>query len=254
MMPRRLSTAALLLACLPTVVYGFVVPSHVGPITGSAHRLKSPPPSITRSNVFPISGDVDPAHIVPDATAIMTSTCSILTADETGGGALDIVKNIALAIVVIGGVLAGLAYVFATWMIPQAAKQLEAQTKEVDPALWREYEQKLEPGENLSMRPELMQELGDKVRERITAKYEAAVEQRKAEAKTASAAADVVAPTVSSSSSSSSTYSDIVDATIISKEESKRDSIHTRVLYYCTLSITMELHSLTPEYYFYPHL
>jgi hypothetical protein len=224
MMPRRLSTAALLLlACLPTIVYGFVVPSHIGPITGSAHRQKSPPPSITRFNVFPITGDVDPAHIVPDATAIMTSTCSILTADETGGGALDIVKNIALAIVVIGGVLAGLAYVFATWMIPQAAKQLEAQTKEVDPALWREYEKKLEPGENLSMRPELMQELGNKVRERIIENYEAAVESQ-AQAKTASAAADVVVPTVSSgSSSSSSTTSDIVDATIISKEESKRD-------------------------------
>jgi hypothetical protein len=223
MMPRRLSTAALLLlACLPTVVYGFVVPSHIRPITGGAqHRHKSPPPSITRSNVFSLNGDVDPALIVPDATAIMTSTCSILTADETGG-ALDIVKNIALAIVVIGGVLAGLAYVFATWMIPQAAKQLEAQTKEVDPALWREYEQKLEPGENLSMRPELMQELGNKVRERIIENYEAAVESQ-AQAKTATSAAAEDVPTVSSSSSSSSTTSDIVDATIISKEESKRD-------------------------------
>jgi hypothetical protein len=220
MMPRRLSTAAaLLLAFLPTFVYAFVVPSHVGPIAGSAHRQKSPPASITRTHVFPDSGDVH-AHVVPDATAIMTSTCSILTADETGG-ALDIVKNIVVAIVVIGGVFFGLSYIVATWLFPQAAKQLEAQTKEIDPALWREYEQKLAPGEDLSMRPELMQELGTKVREQIMAKFDDAVE-RNAQAKTAtSTAAENATPTVSSSSSSST--GDIVDATIISKEESKRD-------------------------------
>mmetsp|Transcript_14071 Transcript_14071/g.18492 ORF Transcript_14071/g.18492 Transcript_14071/m.18492 type:complete len:192 (+) Transcript_14071:63-638(+) len=68
-----------------------------------------------------------------------------------------------VAIVVTGLVFgaAGLTYIFASFLIPKAAEQLERETKEMAPELWAEYEAKLEPGQVLAMRPDLMQELGN---------------------------------------------------------------------------------------------
>jgi hypothetical protein len=232
-MSPHLSSIALFGACLPTVLHGFVVRSHVVGTTtfwtgGGVAGAAPPSPSLAFSpNPWAIidHGDV---HFIPDATSmILTSSAasSIMTADESGG-ALDIVKNIALAIVVIGGVLAALAYLFATYLIPQAAKQLEAQAKEVDPELWREYQRKMEPGESLVMRPDLMQELGVKVREKIIAKFDAAVQERQKEEeaeKAGSSSSGVSTPSSSSSSSSGNNNNDgIMDATIISKEESRK--------------------------------
>ena len=38
--------------------------------------------------------------------------------------------------------------------------------------MWQEYEKKLEAGETLAMRPDLMQELGNKVQAKALAKFE----------------------------------------------------------------------------------
>lgn len=89
-------------------------------------------------------------HLLPQS--------SILTA--------DLVETATNVLVGIGGVvvvLAVLTFTIATYIVPTAARQIEDLAKELDPELWREYEQKLEPGETLVMRPELMQELGTKV-------------------------------------------------------------------------------------------
>jgi hypothetical protein len=237
MPPHLSSSIALFGACLPTVLHGFVVArSHVVGTTtfwtGGAAALpkllwQEAPPS-TSLALSPNPWAIVDHGDVPYATSmIMTSSAasSILTADESGG-ALDIVKNIALAIVVIGGVLAAVAYLFATYLIPQAAKQLEAQAKEVDPELWREYQRKMEPGESLVMRPDLMQELGVKVREKIIAKFDAAVQERQKEeeeaAKAGSSSSSSSSSGVSSPSSSSNNNDGIMDATIISKEDSRK--------------------------------
>ena len=88
---------------------------------------------------------------------------------------VDTVKNIAIAVGGIIAVLAAFAILFSTFIIPAAADQIEKQAKELDPAMWQEYEQKLEPGETLAMRPDLMQELGNKVQ----AKAFTEIEKRK---------------------------------------------------------------------------
>lgn len=83
---------------------------------------------------------------------------SILTA--------DLVETATNVLVGIGGVvvlLTVLTFAITTYIVPTAARQIEDLAKQLDPELWREYEQKLEPGETLVMRPELMQELGTKV-------------------------------------------------------------------------------------------
>lgn len=80
---------------------------------------------------------------------------SIATSDALG--------NIAIGL---GGVIAFfllLALFFVNFVVPQAAKELEQQTKALDAKLWLEYEDKLEQGQSLKDRPDLMQELGDRL-------------------------------------------------------------------------------------------
>ena len=85
---------------------------------------------------------------------------------------MDTVKNISIAVGGIIAVLAAFAILFSTFIIPAAADQIEKQAKELDPAMWQEYEQKLDPGETLAMRPDLMQELGNKVQAKSLAEFE----------------------------------------------------------------------------------
>jgi hypothetical protein len=101
--------------------------------------------------------------------------------------AMDTVKNIAIAVGGIIAVLAAFAILFSTFIIPAAADQIEKQAKELDPAMWLEYEQKLEPGETLAMRPDLMQELGNKVQAKAFTeieKKEAQLRELKSSSKT----------------------------------------------------------------------
>jgi hypothetical protein len=82
---------------------------------------------------------------------------SLLVAD-----AMEIAQNVLIGV---GGtvvVLFGVTILLSSWIIPKAAEQIELQAKELDPSLWQEYASRLEPGEVLAMRPDLMQELGKK--------------------------------------------------------------------------------------------
>jgi len=125
--------------------------------------------------------------------------------------ALDIVKNIAIAIGGIIAVLAAVAILFSTFIIPKAAEQLEKQAKELDPALWQEYESKLEPGEVLAMRPDLMQSLGEKVQAKALAEFQK-LEKHASESSAAPP-----------SETDRSAPSNVVDVDVISKEEKKQD-------------------------------
>jgi hypothetical protein len=123
-----------------------------------------------RVNRFPM---VNPLVESTDSHA----SSSLLTSDLLG-----VATDIAFGIVGIFAFLAGLAFLSANWLIPMAAKQLEDNCRKDFPELWSEYEAKLEPGESLVTRPDLIQELGDlyNVRfiERLQAAEAAAAQQK----------------------------------------------------------------------------
>ena len=88
------------------------------------------------------------------------------------GGAMDILRNVAVAITAVVFLLAGITLVTASIIIPAAAKELEKECKELAPELWDEYQGLLEPGQTIAQRPELMQELGAKLQPLLDAKME----------------------------------------------------------------------------------
>jgi hypothetical protein len=96
---------------------------------------------------------------------------SVLTPSELNDAAVFVdklgegLRGIAFGIIGVVAVIAGIALLVANFLIPQAAAEVEAQVKKKYPDLWREYEVKLEPGEVLAMRPDLIQELGNKMQQ-----------------------------------------------------------------------------------------
>ena len=85
---------------------------------------------------------------------------------------MDILRNVAIGITAIVFLLAGLTYMTASVIIPAAAKELETECKELAPELWEQYQAKLEPGQTMGQRPDLMQELGAKLQPLLDAKIE----------------------------------------------------------------------------------
>jgi len=78
--------------------------------------------------------------------------------------------------IVVGAAVAGLVLLTvltATFVIPKAAEQLEADARRLRPGLWEEYEARLDPEETLATRPDLLQELGNVMRPIILDDYEA---------------------------------------------------------------------------------
>jgi hypothetical protein len=146
-----------------------------------------------------------------------------------GEGALDVVKNLVIGIGGVIAVLALLVVVLSSFVIPKAAEQLEQQAKAMDMELWEEYENRLEPGEVLAMRPDLMQELGNIVTARTMAKYEEMEKEMIAAKKKAEAAAEAetmasdadISASSRSSTLSASSRNVVVDVDILSKEETK---------------------------------
>ena len=148
-----------------TSTAGFTVPS-----SSIAHRPA--PPQTGLALMMPSS----PTELSQLTTSPLTT---IVVAD-----AVEIVKNVFLTVGVIVALLFGTALIFSTFVIPKAAEQLENQARDLDPELWDEYQAKLGPNEILAMRPELMQELGDKVRAKMIAKFEEAEQRQQQQART----------------------------------------------------------------------
>lgn len=91
---------------------------------------------------------------------------------DGAGGVLGIFQNLAIGIGVIVAVFIGLNVLAATVIIPAAAKELEQECKELAPEMWEEYQRKLEPGQTMGQRPDLIQELGIKLQPLLDAKIE----------------------------------------------------------------------------------
>jgi hypothetical protein len=89
------------------------------------------------------------------------------------GGAWDIARNVGLGLTAVIFLLAGLTFLYASYIIPVAAQELEKECKELNPQLWEEYQAKLGEGETLATRPDLMQEMGAKLQPLLEAKIRA---------------------------------------------------------------------------------
>mmetsp|Transcript_38330 Transcript_38330/g.89143 ORF Transcript_38330/g.89143 Transcript_38330/m.89143 type:complete len:133 (-) Transcript_38330:156-554(-) len=83
---------------------------------------------------------------------------------------MDILRNVGIAALAIIFLGAGLTFLTASVVVPAAARELEKECLELAPDLWREYQTKLEPGETIDQRPDLMQEVGQKLQPLLDAK------------------------------------------------------------------------------------
>jgi hypothetical protein len=128
------------------------------------------------------SGLVDTVADAASATsAAAEAAVSTITAPETSSfmdSAGDLVLNFAVVVTVLLFLLAGLTALTGSIIIPAAAKELEKECMELAPEFWDEYQAKLEPGQTIAERPELMQELGAKLQPLLDAKI-AAIGQRR---------------------------------------------------------------------------
>jgi len=147
------------------------------------------------------------------AESTATAAASLLLSDEAqivsvANASLDFLKNtvlIAVGFLVGGGVF---TYVVANFVVPKAAEQLETDTKRLRPDLWAEYEAKLQPGETMITRPDLLQELGNVMQPIIMGEYDAKFD------------ADAQAEADTGSSVSETVDAEIVDAEIVDKSRS----------------------------------
>jgi len=146
-MTTTLLMAAMMLSAASAFVPSTAIPRslHATPASAWGLSAASAPPS-TQMNLFPIDHDISSTLLLSDTAAI-----------------IDTVRSVAVVITAVLFALAGLTLLMANIIIPAAAKELEKECMELAPELWAEYQAKLNPGETIDQRPELMQELGAKI-------------------------------------------------------------------------------------------
>jgi len=121
----------------------------------------------------------DTAEFIEKAAveAPSAQTEAILEALPSTNSILETLSSIASAV---GGLLllfTVITFITVTYVVPQAAKQLEENTKRLRPGLWEEYEAKLKPGETMDQRPDLLQQLGNIMQPIIMAQIPTQVNQ-----------------------------------------------------------------------------
>ena len=134
----------------------------------------------------------DEAGLIGDLTNAASSSASAVSAPAAATDAAAAVDTdsllsgvrtffAVLTALVFG--LFGLTYFVAAFIVPKAAEQLEADTRRLRPGLWEEYEAKLEPGQTMATRPDILQELGDVMRPIIIEDFERSAAQEEADKK-----------------------------------------------------------------------
>lgn len=99
----------------------------------------------------------------PDPTAMAAAAAAIGAPNPSSlfnGNVGEIFQNVAVAITAILFLLAGLTYVAAAVLVPAGAQQLELECTALIPDTWKEYVGRLEEGQEMKDRPDLMFELG----------------------------------------------------------------------------------------------
>jgi hypothetical protein len=122
-----------------------------------------------------------PLAFLPTSTVLLsdetTEAVDVIVNSVDAGGLMEQAGGIlrTVLIVITSGLflLAGLTYVAGGILIPAAAKELEKECKELAPELWDEYMAKLGEGETIDKRPDLMEELGNKLNPIMDAKIRA---------------------------------------------------------------------------------
>jgi hypothetical protein len=104
-----------------------------------------------------------PSSIVQDFNVMRTTIAPSVSSSLLVSDAMVIVTNVLIGLGGIATLLVLLGFLATSYIIPTAVKQVETLATELDPDLWREYQQKLGPDETLATRPDLLQELGNKV-------------------------------------------------------------------------------------------
>jgi len=120
-------------------------PSALGS-TADMHRFKVQ--SSSSLQLFP-AGSYSSLLLTDDAAAIASANAS-----------LELLRNVFIGIGGIVVFLIAFTFITATFVVPAAAKSLEEDTRRLRPGLWEEYEAKLNEGETMAQRPDLLQELG----------------------------------------------------------------------------------------------
>lgn len=112
-----------------------------------------------------IASSNDDDRVSKSLDFILSSTMSSTNFFVAGvdGGLLDSLRNVGLGITAILFSIAGIALLYASIIVPAAANELEKECKDLAPELWEEYESKLKIEETMAQRPDLMQELGNKL-------------------------------------------------------------------------------------------
>jgi hypothetical protein len=133
------------------VVKGFVIPKAIQTSSRvtSTDALK-PEPTALKFSSESIFADVSSLILNDDVESIAQANSAL--------GAVRTFFIVVTAILFAG---VGLTYFVASVIVPQAAKQLEQDTKRLRPGLWEEYEAKLGEGQTMEQRPDLLQELGN---------------------------------------------------------------------------------------------
>lgn len=146
----------------PLATAGFVSPRTVATSTQSLEALRATP------------FDFDIPAV--DLTAHLGSSFAL--ADEFGfADPNPLLSGLQSVFTVIGGLVGVtllISVIVAVFVVPAAAKELEENTKSRYPDLWYEYQSKLEPGEDLSTRPDLMAEMGNKYQQLEMAEFDKA--------------------------------------------------------------------------------
>jgi hypothetical protein len=113
----------------------------------------------------------------------LPSSCLLLSNDF--GGMYDplvsSLRTLGLAVLGFAVFTFVLSVIVAVFVVPAAVKELEDNIMTQYPDLWDEYQGKLEEGETLGMRPDLMQELGSKMQKLQMAQFDKAAAEAMAE-------------------------------------------------------------------------
>lgn len=192
-------------------------------LTGSATAFVAPRPlvSFVHQQSLPF-----PTMTLSDNSLESNLGSSLILTD--GIGSIFTIVGIGVTFVLF--FLAGLTYLYASFIIPEAAKRLEEETRELAPELWEKYSAKLKEGETLVMRPDLLQELGEKMTPLIQKKFEKMAQELPSPPPSPTSLDEIVVdvkkmaqkpPTPPSSTTSRD--ENVVDVEIIAKDQVSKD-------------------------------
>mmetsp|Transcript_47597 Transcript_47597/g.51431 ORF Transcript_47597/g.51431 Transcript_47597/m.51431 type:complete len:302 (-) Transcript_47597:2104-3009(-) len=143
-----------ILLLLPGVVVSFHIP----------HQLLQHDYAAIHStgNNFLLSTSASPNPSVVATAAALTGVPNPATFfnGNVGEHVGEVAKKIAIGVSAVLFLFAGLTYVAAAVLVPAGAQQLEIECTSLLPDIWEEYLGKLEEGQEMKDRPDLMFELG----------------------------------------------------------------------------------------------